>query len=157
VQPIALGTGMPTYSCLSRRHGFVATSNGELLRFDAQGATPMQVAPSSALEGCGAGGALLIDASSRYTVCDESCRIAEPKDARPSDDAALAADHVITIAVRERVMAVWSEKSPPTFYRLPEKVVPRKVISDGRTIDVVAESATENKPLHYVLVRVPAT
>ncbi len=159
VQPVTLGTGDPVYSCLSRRHGYVVTSNDELLRFDASGVTPLEVASGFSLEGCGASGVLLADAgTTRYTVCDDGgCRLVTLQNARPSEHATLASDHVVSVAVRERVLAVWSEKSPPTFYRLPEKVVPRKVISDGTSIDVLAESATENKPLHYVLVRVPAT
>lgn len=159
VQTVTLGSGEPVYSCLSRRHGYVVTSNRELMRFDASGAMPLQFDPAFSLEGCGASGVLLSDAgTTRYTVCDDAgCRLVDLRGARPTDHAALASDHVISIAVRERVLAVWSEKSAPTFYRLPEKVVPRKVISDGKTIDVLAESATENKPMHYVLVRVPAT
>ncbi len=159
IQVVNIGTGDPIHSCLSRRHGFVVTSNQELMRFDASGAMPMEIDRDHSLVGCGASGALLSEyGSTRFTVCDDAgCRLVELKGARPSDYAALASDHVVSIAVRERVLAVWSEKAPPAFYRLPEKVVPRKVISDGKTIDVLAESATENKPLHYVLVRVPAT
>ena len=159
VQTIAIGSGEPMYSCLSRRHGYIVTSSHELMRFDASGTTPLPIDANFSLVGCGAGGALLGDAgTTRYTVCgDAGCRLVDLRGARPSDHAALANDHVVSVAVRERVMAVWSEKTAPTFYRLPEKVVPRKVISDGKTIDVIAESATENKPLHYVLVRVPAT
>jgi hypothetical protein len=158
VQTVNLGSGYPINACLSRRHGFVATSNSELIRFDATGASPMEIASGADLDGCGAGGALLSKVNSTsYVVCDEACRVVELEGARPSEHAALAADHVISIAIRERVLAVWSEKSAPAFYRLPEKIVPRKVISDGKTIDVIGESATENKPMHYVIARVPAT
>ncbi|MFN0253893.1 MAG: hypothetical protein ACKV2T_43920 [Kofleriaceae bacterium] len=159
VQTVQLGSGSPSVSCLSRRHGYVVTYQ-DVLRFDASGATPLEVDTDKfSLEGCGAGGALFADAgTTQYTACgDNGCRLVDLRGARPTEHAALANDHVVSIAVRERVLAVWSEKSPPAFYRLPEKVVPRKVISDGKTIDVLAESATENKPLHYVLVRVPAT
>lgn len=159
IQTINIGAGQPHYMCQSRRHGFVATGRGEVFRFDVTGAVPLSVERSFSLENCGPGGALLADAgTTRYSVCgDGDCRLVDLRGARPSDHATLANDHVISVAVRDRVLAVWSETNAPAFYRLPEKVVPRKVISDGKTIDVLAESATENKPLHYVLVRVPAT
>jgi hypothetical protein len=159
VQTVQLGSGSPAVSCLSRRHGYVVTYQ-DVLRFDAAGGTPLQVDTNKfSLEGCGAGGALFADSgTTRYTACDDAgCRLVDLRGARPSELSALANDHVISVAVRERVLAVWSEKAAPTYYRLPEKVVPRKVISDGKTIDVLCESATANKPLHYLVVRVPAT
>lgn len=159
VQTVAIGTGQPMYSCQSRRHGFVVNTDGQAFRFDASGATQLTVDPQAELAGCGAGGALFAVANTtRFTACDGStCRAVDLRGARPSNHAALANDHVISVAVRERVLAVWSEKSKPAFYRLPEKVVPRKVISDGKTIDVLCESGTEGKPLHFLIVRVPAT
>lgn len=159
IQTIALGFGDPHSGCLSRRHAYVHTSNREIVRFDATGAMPLPVGENFTLWGCGAGGALLMEGgTTRFSVCDDAgCRLVDLRGARPSKIATLAGDHVISVAVRERVLAVWSEKAAPVFYRLPEKVVPRKVISDGKTIDVLGESGTEGKPLHYVLVRVPAT
>lgn len=160
LKTISLGNGFPILSCISRHHGFVSTSERQLIRFDAAGDIAMLPIESGfRLSGCGAGGSLLEhDNTTRYQVCtDAGCRMAELQGARPAEHATLASDHVVAVDARERVLAVWSEKSPPAFYRLPEKVVPRKVISDGKTIDILAESATENKPLHYVVVRVPAT
>jgi hypothetical protein len=148
---IELGSGYPGPSCLTATKGWVGGET-QFVTFDETGATP-HVLPQHELLGCGDSAALLHKfASTHYAVCSDTCRIADLTNARPSTIATLVGDKVAAIHVRDHVIGVWRENAAPQFFALPAVVTPKVAISDGKVIDVLAESADG-----VVLVRIPAT
>jgi hypothetical protein len=134
---VDLGSGSTGVSCMTATHGWVA-SGDQFVSFDDAGATP-RVLPGHELIGCDATSALMRKAGQRYSVCAQACRIVDLQagtDALP----ALSGGQVIAVAGSQRVLAVWREKAPPLYVRLPSAIKPKLVHATAKVIDVIGES-----------------
>jgi hypothetical protein len=145
-------------ACLTASRGWIAGPQSDrIVSFDAppsgdaQGMTPHDY-PGHDLLGCTAEAALLHKRNAaHYVVCAAACRVATLAGMRPSNVAALAGDQVIAVVQRDHVLGVWREQGPPVFYTTGQAFEPRLATSDGKVIDVIAESAGG-----AAIIRIPA-
>jgi len=134
---VELGSGHAGQSCLTRTKAWVS-SGDQFVAFDDAGATP-HVLPNHELVGCDATAVLLRRAGHRYSVCNETCRVAELT-AKPNAVPAIAGGQVIAVAAQQHVLALWSEKAPPRFFRLPAQIEPKLVVAGDKVVDVIGRS-----------------
>jgi len=134
---VDLGSGHAGQSCLTATKAWVS-SDDQFISFDDAGATP-HVLPNHLLVGCDATSVLLRRAGHRYSVCTETCRIAE-LEAKPDALPALVGGKVIAVATNQKVLAVWREKQPPRYFRLPAPLDPKLVHATAEVIDVIGAS-----------------
>jgi hypothetical protein len=154
VKPIELGAVTAGGACLTAKRAFIAgPSTDQAVSFDTETGAVTQVdAARHDLLGCTTEAALLHQRdSSHYTVCGTDCRIAVLQGMRPSKIATLAGDQVVAAVVRDQVLGVWREKGPPTYYGVGKQVTLQFAVSDGKVIDLVAETGDG-----LAIVRVPA-
>jgi hypothetical protein len=137
---VDLGSGTTGLSCLTATHGWIA-SGDQFVRFDDTGATP-HVLPGHELVGCDDTSVLLRKAGHRYSVCTQTCRIVELQGAGDAVPA-LSGGQVIAVGTSHKVLAVWREKGPPSYFVLPDAIKPRLVHATAKVIDVIAENETQ--------------
>jgi hypothetical protein len=158
IKPLELGETQAGGACLTSKRGWIAGPEGgagaPIVSFDVEtGAVTPQTWEQHDLLGCSAGAALLQKRNaSSFVVCSDQCRVAVLQGMRPTKIATLAADEVVSVAHRDRLLGVWREKGPPRYFLLPEMLRSAQLaLSDGKVIDIVAEVAAG-----MVIVRVPA-
>ncbi|CAN5891607.1 hypothetical protein BH11MYX3_BH11MYX3_28950 [soil metagenome] len=146
---VDLGSGYASQSCLTPTKGWVGGED-QFISFDDTGAVP-HVLPEHELLGCFTEGALLHKyGSTHYAVCGDTCRVADLTGLRPTTIAAVAGGKVYAMRTRGRVIGVWTEGKPARFFAMPTSITPTLATSNGKVIDVLAETDTA-----AVVVRLP--
>lgn len=146
--------GAPRTACLTNDRGWVAGDDGLsswAQSFDQTG-QPASTFQAHALLGCGADAALLQrQGSQEFEVCSATCRTVELPRMRSSRVATIAHDKVVAVVARPGVLGVWREGGAPAFYATATNLRPLRALSDGKVIDVLADTDDG-----VVVVRVPA-
>ena len=154
--PRELGTTLAGGACLTAKRGWIAgggADDHQMVSFDLEtGDVTRYPAPRHDLLGCTADTALLhLGYAAAYTVCSEQqCRGATLQGMKPSKIATLAGDQVVAATLRDHVLGVSREQGPPTFYAIGKHLTLRFAMSDGKVLDLIAESGDG-----LVIVRVP--
>jgi len=153
-RPIELGAARAGGACLTAKRGWIAgPETDQIVAFDPEtgAVTPYTYAKHDLL-GCTADAALLHERNAtHYVVCAGDCRVAALQGMRPSKIATLAGAQVVAAVVRDQVLGVWREQGPPAYYDLGKQLDLQLAVSDGKALDLVAESGDG-----LVIVRVPA-
>jgi len=149
---VELGTDAPRTLCMTRALAYVGTDDQT---FQTDGAMMAAVPYADGdfwLKTCGDTSALLSNDSNEYVVCSDTCRKVRLPGARGSQVSTLANDQVLSVFILGKVLAVWRENKEPLFYALPDVYDARVVVSDGKTVDVLAVSVPDKKVDDHVAV-----
>lgn len=155
-KPIELGAGHSGLSCLSRRHGWIASSE-QLFAFDDKEKLSVEMRDHE-LVGCDASAVLMREAGHRYSVCGVTpvrvlpktgpgavipaklvCRVVELP-AGPDALPGLSSGKAIAVAARQRVLAVWKEGAEVRYFVMPVAFKPKLVQATEKIVDLLGET-----------------